>query len=213
MNIARTLGLAFMGLLIVGCTYHRQASMPAPGLPEEIFATPMVSGAAAWNVAVFPFRSPDYAPEQGVAAARHLSQALFRSGGFGRITPVLEVTDLRLDNLVRIAGRIGCHAIVVGDLTTYFEGSRRTPSRVVQQVQVIRVQGVRPQLMWHARATEIGLPAADTDYYVALGAGVPAPPADLLLQRNAEKFSNLFLHFPRRTPSLGALAVPGGKPI
>jgi len=183
-------------LFLVGCSYQRSVSLPAVGLPDGIFSMPQ--GNATYrnaNVAVFSFKEPVYAPGQGKAAARILCQEMEQMGLFSSVVLQPDILNMTMGNLIDVARSRGYDLLIVGDLLYYFSGSDLEPSEVTEEIRIIKIRGGRPSTLWHAKATEIAMPALTKDYILARGKGAPAPTTGVLMKRNAQKFCNMIAEF------------------
>jgi hypothetical protein len=81
--------------------------------------------------------------------------------------------------------------IIMGEVLYYYEGSNFAPSRVDERIRVVHLP--TKETLWYAEASDVVAPILPNDYILLINRGTPAPPANLLLQRNAEKFCRLFL--------------------
>jgi len=183
-----------VAFLLVGCAYQRWVTLAPTGLPEEIFATPQLNYYGTSNVGLFKFTEPSFAPGIGKEAAQSLYQELLKNGVFLNVTPELDVTDIRIENLIDIARTKKYDLIITGDVLYYLEGSLHQSSRVDEQIRVIDVPTTIT--LWYAKAVDIGSPGPYTDYILIEGRGVCAPTAMTLLKRNAEKFCRMLLNSP-----------------
>ena len=191
-----------VAFFLVGCAYQRRVTLAPTGLPEEIFATPQLNYYGTSNVGLFNFTEPSFAPGIGKEAAQFLYQELLKNGVFLNVTPELDVTDIRVENLIDIARAKKYDLIITGDLLYYLEGSLHQSSRVDEQIRVIDVP--TKITLWYAKAVDIGSPGPYTDYILVEGRGVRAPTAMTLLKRNAEKFCRMLLNSPPQELSAAA---------
>ena len=188
-----TLCAMAMSLCLIGCTYQRRVVLPPTGLPEEIYLTPQENKYFK-SVAVFKFREPLYPPGMGRAAAELLYSELLRNKAFVSITLESDVSDIRLEGLMKIARQKDYDLIIMGDLLYYIEGSLHQPSRVDERIRVIDTR--TNKTLWYAKAMDVAPPAPHTDYVIIGGQGAPAPTARVLLKRNAEKFYKMLINLP-----------------
>jgi hypothetical protein len=189
-------------LFFLGCSYQRSVSLPPVGLPQSIFATPRDNTSyASANVAVFSFGEPDYAPGQGKIAARFLCQEMAEMQVFASVILQPDILDMTMGNLIDVARSKGYDLLVVGDLLYYFSGSELEPSEITEEIRIVKIRGGRPSTLWHARATETAMPALTKDYIFARGKGAPAPTANVLMKRNAQKFCNMIIDLHKESGS------------
>ena len=184
--------------LLAGCAYQRNVTLPPVDLPEGIFSIPQSNHYGAARVAVFSFSAPSNARGKGKVAALFLCQELEQKGVFAEIVLLPDIRDMTMRNLINDARIKRYDLIIVGELLYYFEGSLLEPSRVKEEIRVIKVKRGKPQTLWYANATETAPPALSTDYIVAQGKGAPAPSTAVLMRRNSEKFCNMILDLPPR---------------
>ena len=189
-----TVYAAAIASLLVGCAYQRSVTLSPTGLPEEIFATPEKNDYSTSNVALFKFTEPPFAPGMGKEAAQVLYRELLQNRVFLNVTRELGVTDIRIENLIRIARSKKYDLLITGDLLYYLDGSLHQPARADEQIRVIDVS--RNRTLWYAKAVDIGAAAPYTDYIFLEGRGADAPTARTLLKRNAEKFCRMLLNLP-----------------
>lgn len=180
--------------LFTGCTYQRSVGIPPTGLPEEIFESAQLDSHSAYKVGVFVFTEPSYAPGMGKSAAQCLTQELMRNKVFSNVTLEPCTEDNIKHNLVNTARKKKYDLIITGDLLYYFEGSNFQPSRVEEKIRVIRVSRGTLKTLWHAKAVEIVMPAASSDYIFIKFLGAPPPPAIKLMEKNAIKFCKMLLN-------------------
>lgn len=186
------------GVSIPEMSGHAGAEFVMASLPEEIYATPAVNYTANARVGVFPFHEPDYAPGMGCVAGRILCDQLQKRRVFREVAFQPEMPHMPLRDLIETARLRGLDLIITGRLSDYFEGSALLQSRVSEIIQIISVQGGKPNVLWYAKACETGSPARSTDLIFFLSQGQQAPSADMLMKRNAEKFCNMILECPRQ---------------
>ena len=190
---------AVLASLLIGCAYQRSATLSPTGLPEEIFATPQENNYSTSNVALFKFTEPSFAPRMGKEAAQCLYRELLKNRVFLNVTRELEVADIRIENLIKIARSKGYDLLITGDLLYYLDGSLHQPARADEQIRVIEVSTNRT--LWYAKAVDIGTAAPYADYILLEGRGAHAPTARTLLKRNAEKFCRMLVNLPRQERS------------
>lgn len=189
---------------LVGCVYDVVLVPPSSGLPEEIYATPQVPNRyRITNVGIFGFIEPYYAPGLGRAAAQYLYEELLKNE-VANVTPELDVSDMRTEDLIDIARAKDYDVIITGDLLYYFEGGLHLPSRVDERIRVIHV--ATNETLWYAKAIEMEPPTRSSDYIIMQSRGEPAPAARALMKKNAEKFCKLLLSSPLQ--QFSAPAVP-----
>ena len=182
--------------LFAGCAYQRKLDLPSVGLPEEVFSTPKHSESCPVRVGVFRFIAPPYVQTKARAATRYFCREIEKNVPFFNVISHPDVRDMTLRNLVNIARINRYDLIITGKLLYYFDGSYLEPSKVTQEIRVIRIRGGKPRTLWHALATETIAPVLSNDLAVVQGRGVPAPSATVLMRRNAEKFCNMILNLP-----------------
>jgi hypothetical protein len=182
------------GFFLVGCSYQRKVYLKRPGLPEHVYRIPLENDYLGARVAVFNFREPPYARGMGTVAAASLYHELLTNKVFVTVTHELEISDLRLENLLDFAKDNDYDLIITGDLLYFFEGSLHLPSRIDQCIRVIHVKDQKT--LWYAKAVDIGPNAPSSDYYVAAGKGASAPTTRTLFARNANKFSKMLINQP-----------------
>jgi len=179
---------AVIAFCLVGCAlWHGR-------LPEHVFTMPIENPYMTSRVAVFKFREPPYARGMGRAASESLYEVLLRNDVFQSVAFEGDVSDTRLESLIRAARHKHYDLIITGDLLYYFEGGLHEPSRVDERIRVIHVD--TNKTLWYAKAVELGTPAPYTDYIVFERPGVHAPTAMGLLNKNARKFCKMLLHSP-----------------
>jgi peptidoglycan-associated lipoprotein len=176
-------------MIIVGCSYQRRAVRQPVGLPEDIYKTPTEREYIGANVGVFNFRAPVYADEIGRVAGECLYQELLKRGIFPRLTYEAQSKHLRREEILEVGKKRGYEMVITGDVLYYFEGSLHYPSRVDQRMEVFGV--AEGNLLWYAKAVDIGPCYPYTDYLVVEGYGRSAPSTRELLERNADKFCEL----------------------
>ena len=177
---------------LVGCVYDVVLVPPGSGLPEEIYTTPQrLNRYRISSVGIFRFIEPNYATGMGRTAAQYLYEELLKRE-VPNVTPELDVSDVRMENLIDIARAKDYDVIIVGDLLYYFEGSLHLPSRVDERMRVIHV--ATNDTLWYAKAIEIEPPTRSTDYFIMESRGEPAPTGRALMKKNAEKFCKLLLN-------------------
>ena len=186
----------FLFILTLACTYQRRVELPIIELPEQIHAESPIDAFQDSSVGVFRFTEPAYASGTGKTAAESLYFEMSRRRVFSRVTNEVRHSNLGSADVMDLARANGYDLVVTGDVIYYFDGTSELPSRVVERMQVSHVP--TQEVLWHATTVEEISPAEATDYFVVMGEGAPAPPATLLMQRNAEKFCNLLFDGARR---------------
>ncbi len=186
----------FLSVLTLACTYQRRVELPVVELPEQIHAESPIDAFHDSSVGVFRFTEPEYASGTGKTAAESLYFEILRRSVFSRVTNEVRHSSLGSADVMDLARANGYDLVITGDVLYYFDGTSELPSRVVERIQVAHVP--TQEVLWLATTVEEVSPAEATDYFVAMGKGAPAPPATLLMQRNAEKFCNLLLDGSRR---------------
>jgi peptidoglycan-associated lipoprotein len=188
----------------VGCVYDVVLVPPSSGLPEEIYTTPqLLNRYRISSVGIFRFIEPYYAPGMGRAAAQYLYEELLKNE-VANVTPELEVSEMRTEDLIDIARAKDYDVIITGDLLYYFEGSLHLSSRVDERIRVIHV--ATNETLWYAKAIEMESPTQFADYIIMERRGEPAPAARALMKKNAEKFCKLLLSSPRQQFSAPAVS-------
>ncbi len=185
-------------VLTVACTYQRKVELPPVDLPEQILAKSHLDAFRDSSVGVFRFTEPSYAGGTGKTAADAVYFELRKRSVFSRLTNEVQHSNLGSADVMDLARANGYDLVVTGEILYYFDGTSEQPSRVVERMQVAHV--TTQEVLWQATAMEEIAPAEEKDYFVVMGKGAPAPPATLLLQRNAEKFCNLLLTGSRQAP-------------
>ena len=180
-------------VLLAGCSYQRQVTLPPVGLPEGIYSVPHSNHYGSAKVGVFAFGEPSHAEGAGKVAARLLCQELQQKRVFEEVMQLPDITNMTMGNLINFARMKRYDLIITGKLLYYFEGSSLEPSSVTQEIQVVEVSGGEPRLLWYARAAETARPILAADYIIAKEEGSPAPSTAVLMRRNAEKFCNMLL--------------------
>ena len=189
---ARIIGFVlFLSVLTFGCTYQRRVELPPPEFPEQIHVTSPLDTFRNSSVAVFRFTEPTYAGGTGQTAADFVYYELRKGSIFSRVMNEVQHAHLGSADVMDMARTKGYDLVVSGEVLYYFDGTSELPSRVVERMKVVHVP--TQEVLWYATMVDEISPAEGTDYFVAIGKGAPAPPATLLLQRNAEKFCNLLL--------------------
>jgi peptidoglycan-associated lipoprotein len=189
---------------LVGCVYDVVLVPFNSGLPEEIYTTPQLPNRhRITNVAIFGFIEPYYAEGLGRAAAQYLYEELIKRE-VANVTPELDVSGMRIEDLMDIARTKGYDVIIAGDLLYYFEGGLHQPSRVDERIRVIHV--ATNETLWYAKAIEMEPPTGSSDYIFVQTRSDPAPAARALMKKNAEKFCKLLLSSPQQ--EFSAPAVP-----
>jgi len=192
---------------LVGCVYDVVLVPHDSGLPEEIYTTPqLLNRYHISSVGIFGFIEPYYAPGMGRTAAQYLYEELLKNE-VANVTPELDVSGMRIEDLIDIARAKDYDVIIAGDLLYYFEGGLHLPSRVDERMRVIHVP--TNQILWYAKAIEIEPPTGSSDYIIMQSRGEPAPAARALMRKNAEKFCKLLLSLPKQ--QFSAPAVPPAK--
>jgi len=187
----------FVGpLLFSGCAYQQEVL--ANDLPNQIFTHPKTNPFGSAKVGVFAFSGPDYAPQMGRMASQIFCDELQTSGAFREVTFQPDILNMTMGNVIDTARIKGYDLIVTGKLLHYFEGSAIEASRVSQELQIIRVRGGKPRILWHARSSEIGPPVKSKDFIFFLSDGKPAPSPAALMRKNAERFCRMILTVPPR---------------
>jgi len=202
--ILLVIGCTFFIFSCMGCTYQRHVTLKSPGLPESFFPLssqlqiPVHHFFKQYHVGVFAFTEPDYAKGMGKIAAQYVAHSLQSKGLFDRVTAELDVSNLAEHHLINIARMKQYDIIISGDLTYYFEGSHNLGSRVDQQAKIILVSDTEITPLWFAKTTEVVEPVLSKDFIFFYGKGAEAPSSMGLLQRNAEKISNLFVNIAQK---------------
>lgn len=178
--------VAFVGL---GCSYQRKGALKPVGLPEYVYKTPVQEEYVGSYAGVFNFRAPEYAGHMGRVAGECLYEELLKRGIFARLTYEAESVDLNREKILAVAKAKGYELVITGDLLYYFEGSLHYPSRVDQRMEVIGVD--HDDILWYAKAVDIGPCYPFVDYLVVEGYGRSAPSTRQLFERNAKKFCEL----------------------
>jgi peptidoglycan-associated lipoprotein len=192
---ARTALCAFVVMVaFCGCTYQRKVVLKRTELPEFIYRTPMENDYMASAVAVFNLRAPAYAAGMGQVAAELLYEELLTARVFASLVHEADVSDIRMATLMQIARSKGYDLIITGELVYYFEGSDHHSARVDERIQVLDVK--KNNMLWYAKAVEVGPHAPLVDYAVVQGLGSPAPTTRTLFKRNSEKFVRMLLSQP-----------------
>jgi len=182
------------GFFLVGCSYQRKVYLKSTDLPEHIYRIPLKNDYLGARVAVFNFREPHYARGMGAVAAASMYHELLANKVFVSVTHEMDVSDLRMENLMDFAQDNNYDLIVIGDLLYYFEGSLHLPSRIDQRIRVVDAK--EQTTLWYAKAVDIGPNAPSSDYYVVQGKGASAPTTRTLFARNANKFSKMLISQP-----------------
>lgn len=195
-HILRTISMTVILLLWAGCAHQKTASVYDAQLPEEIFSSPGETFCAGARVAIFAFSSPDYAIDKGSVAGRLLCDALEQTGVFEQVVFEPDISDMTMRNLIDIARIKRYDLIVTGKLTYYLAGSYVGPSSVTESIRVVRVRGGRPELLWHARASEESSPVQSVDLIFFETDASPARSPYTLMRRNADKFAKMMLTLP-----------------
>jgi hypothetical protein len=192
MSVSRTIAFcAVLTAFTVGCSYQRQVRLSAPALPERIYVKSLPHEYRKSSVAVFRFKEPRFASGVGKKAAEALYNELLRKDVFSQVATELDPACSTLTQMMALARAKRYDLIIVGEVLYYFEGSDFAPSRVDEQIRVVHLS--TNETLWYAEASDVAPPILPNDYILVINRGTPAPPASLLLQRNAEKFSRLFL--------------------
>jgi len=178
--------VAFVGL---GCSYQRKGALKPVGLPEYVYKTPTPEEYVGSYAGVFNFRAPEYAGHMGRVAGECLYEELLKRGIFSRLTYEAESVDLNREKILAVAKAKGYELVITGDLLYYFEGSLHYPSRVDQRMEVMGVD--QDNILWYAKAVDIGPCYPFVDYLVVEGYGRSAPSTRQLFERNAKKFCEL----------------------
>jgi hypothetical protein len=190
-RISRIAWFAVLMSLLTGCTYQRQAKPLPPGLPEQIYVSPQFDDYSQERVGVFTFSELSYAPGMGRAAAESIYRELLRKRVFSNVTDEAAFSNTYAVSIIDLARSKGYDIAITVELLYYFDGSAFQPSRVAERIKVVHVP--TKEILWYAATTEVSTPAPDTDYIFLTGMGYSALPTTLLLQRNAEKLSNMLL--------------------
>ena len=200
---SRMAWFAVLMFLLAGCTYQRQAEIPPPGLPEQIYVSPQFNEYRQARVGVFTFSALSYAPGMGKAAAESIYRELLKKRVFSNVTDEAAFSNTYEVSIIDLARSKGYDIAITVELLYYFNGSTSQPSRVAERIKVVHVP--TNEILWYAAAIEVSPPAPDTDYIFLTGMGYPALPNTLLLQRNAEKFCNMLLEKPQTIPDNGGI--------
>jgi len=194
---ARTTTSLRVGILLLalaGCSYQRSSLLPPVDLPEHVYVSPRAKAYPVSRVGLFRFAEPHHAPEMGRVAAEAIYDDLQRKNLFAVVANETWRESTDTAELVEL-GRAGNYDLIItGDLAYYYDGSDLQPARVDETIRVIHVS--TQETLWRATSAEVGVPASSTDYILLLGKGAPAPATTTLLQRNAEKFTNMIMNLP-----------------
>jgi len=178
-----------VALVGLGCSYQRKGALKPVGLPEYVYKTPTQQEYVGSYVGVFNFRAPEYAGHMGRVAGACLYEELLKRGIFSRLAYEAHSADLNREKILAVAKAKGYELVITGDLLYYFEGSLHYPSRVDQRMEVIGVD--QDDILWYAKAVDIGPCYPFVDYLVVEGYGRSAPSTRQLFERNAKKFCEL----------------------
>ena len=205
---ARFIGFVlFLSVLTSGCTYQRRVELPPPELPEQIHAKSPLDAFRDSSVGVFRFTEPTYASGTGRTAAETVYFELRKRGIFARVINEVRHSHLGSADVMDLARANGYDLVVTGEVLYYFDGTSEQASRVIERIKVTHVP--TQEVLWQATTVDEISPTEGTDYFVAMGKSAPAPPATVLLQRNAEKFCNLLLEgLPQASPEEKAADTP-----
>ena len=173
-------------VFMVGCSYQMPIRMPALGLPERVYVTSGDSEYRNSTVAVFRFKEPPFAPGVGSKAAEALYNELLKRDVFSEVVSELDLANSSPEQMIDLARIKEYDLIIMGEVLYYFEGSDFAPSRVDERIRVVHLP--TKETLWYAEASDVVLPILPNDSILLINRGTPAPPASLLLQRNAEKF-------------------------
>lgn len=179
----------FVACVGLGCSYQRKGALKPVGLPEYVYKTPTQEEYVGSYAGVFNFRAPEYAGHMGRVAGECLYEELLKRGIFSRLAYEAQSVDLNREKILAVAKAKGYELVITGDLLYYFEGSLHYPSRVDQRMEVINVD--QNDILWYAKAVDIGPSYPFVDYLVVEGYGRSAPSTRQLFERNAKKFCEL----------------------
>lgn len=182
-------------VLLSGCTIQRSSTVRSTGdLPETVYVTPESRFyGTPYRIAVFRFMEPNHYPGTGTAAARWVVRELQDSQAFAEVIPEFDEVDFRLEHLADIAFLNRYQFFVTGEVLRLHDGGISGDSQVDQTVQVYRMRGRKPTLIWSAMATESAPSARPMDLVVLHVEGAPAPSVAALMKRNAEKVRNMIV--------------------
>ncbi len=175
---------------LVGCSYQKQIRLPAPGLPERIYVKSRSHKYRKSTVAVFRFQESQFAPGIGRKAAEAVYHELLRKDAFFKVINELDVAYSSTDQIMALARTQKYDLIIMGEVLYYYDGSDFAPSRVDERMRVVHLPS--KETLWYAEASDVVPPILPNDYIFAINKGTAAPPASILLKRNAEKFCELF---------------------
>jgi hypothetical protein len=180
-----------MAIFAAGCTYQRRHSFKPVGLPEEVYISASIGNYYTPDIAVFSFRSDGYTPQVGQKASRLLCSQMLKCGVNANIVFTDTADAATSDELARFAWKNKYDYIVTGDVLYFFNGGNATDSRVEQEIKIYSVSGRELQVVGYAKAVETVAPKSEADLYLVTARGASAPSAEILLERNAEKFARL----------------------
>ena len=190
--------------IILGCSYQKEIRLPAPGLPERVYVKSKPREYRKSTVAVFRFKEPVFAPGVGKKAAEALYNELLRKDVFLEVRSEMDLAYSSMSQIMDLARAKDYDLVILGEVVYYYDGSDFAPSRVDERMRVVHLPS--NETLWYAEASDVAPPILPNDYILAINRGTRAPPASLLLQRNAEKFCKLF-----RTPYAMRNATEAGR--
>ncbi len=176
--------------IILGCSYQKEIRLPAPGLPERVYVKSKSREYRKSTVAVFRFKEPLFAPGVGKKAAEALYNELLRKDVFLEVRSEMDLAYSSMSQIMDLARAKEYDLVILGEVVYYYDGSDFAPSRVDERMRVVHLPS--NETLWYAEASDVAPPILPNDYILAINRGTHAPPASLLLQRNAEKFCKLF---------------------
>ncbi len=189
-NVFLCLTIFCLLLVSSGCTHGNPKDLANSSFPEEVYVVPDHNYYKNARVGVFPFSDPAYARGTGRNAASILCRQLEKNRVFA--TATLETASDPYQAMNK-AKQKRYDLIITGNILYWFDGSTLEPSRVEQEIVVIKPSEKNNKILWKARLTETGWPVQPKDLILFQTTGAPAPSTMALLQKNSEKFCNLLM--------------------
>jgi tetratricopeptide (TPR) repeat protein len=172
------------------CTLPVLQSQPQSELPAYVYTQPPPARYKDASVGILAFASPRHAPGSGRRAAEILYRQLQQRRVFGRVLPLFELTPQGTPSPEAVARSQQLDLLIGGIVHEYFEGSNLLASRVTQEIRA--TDPASGATVWLAETVAEGQPVPEKDFVFFQHPGKAAPPAEILMRRNADEFINLF---------------------
>jgi hypothetical protein len=176
------------------CTFQRSQAYAPDIMPEAVYIATVSRKAYRPKIAFCAFAAPTYARSTGEKAAILLYRETLKQHINANFTYVgCPVTD-NVDALTEFARENRYEFIVGGKVLSYMDGGISTASRVEQEIRVYQLSSHRLRTVGYAKALEEVAPDPSADYIFFLEMSQPAPSAESLMGKNAQKFAALLAY-------------------